>query len=149
MKTILRAITVITAALCVTPGASADEQVAGNNCPKPYLDIDVADSGQLQILEREFILYEACFIDYALALSEKVNARKAALDKEVPEDSWSAEREDEQIRAMDEAIKDLEAYGEALAQSRRDFKQVVRAILTKVPANVFNQWDAETKIAEP
>ena len=148
MKTRLRTIILLTATLCALPAICADEQVAGNNCPKPYLDIDFADQDQLQILEREFIFYEACFIDYAIAISEKVNARKKALDKEVPADSWTAEKEDEQIRAMDAAIKDLEAYGEALAQSRRDFEQVVRAILEKLPAKVFNQWNAETKVAE-
>ncbi len=148
MKTMFRTITMLAAILCATPGICADEQLAGNDCPEPYLDIDFSDPGQLQILEREFISYEACFIDYAIAISEKVSARKEALDEEVPEDSWTAEKEDEQIRAMDAAIRDLEAYGAALAKSRRDFERVVRAILKNVPAEVFNQWNAETKVAE-
>lgn len=129
--------------------AGADEQISQNTCPKPYLEIDYADEAQMQMLERDFIAYETCFLDYAIAISEKVNARKDALDKEVPEESWTAENEEEQVKAIEDAIEDLEAYGDALTRSRQDFEEVVRAILNEVPANTFNQWGAETKVAEP
>ncbi len=148
-KMMFRAIMMVTATLCMFSGVQADEQIAGNNCPKPYLIIDFEDQTQMQMLERDFISYEACFIDYAIAVSEKVTARKEALDNEVPEESWTDENEDEQIEIMDEALETMEAYGEVLDRSRQDFEELVQAILERVPAKVFNQWDAETKVVEP
>lgn len=130
-------------------GTGDDEQIPPNTCPKPYLEIDYEDQAQMKMLERDFISYETCFLDYAIAISERVNARKDALDKEVPEESWTAENEEEQVNAIEDAIEDLEAYGDALTRSRQDFEEVVRAILNEVPANIFNQWGAETKVAEP
>jgi len=144
-----RAIMVVTATLCVYSGIQADEQIAGNSCPKPYLNIDIEDQTQMQMLERDFISYEACFIDYAIAVSEKVSARTEALDSAVPDESWTEEDEDEQIEIMEDALEAIEAYGEALDRSRQDFEALVQTILEKIPANVFNQWDAETKVVEP
>ena len=149
MKMMLRAIMMVTATLSMFSGVQADEQIVGNNCAKPYLNIDFEDQTQMQMLERDFISYEACFIDYAEAVSEKVSARKEDLDNEVPEESWTDENEDQQIEIMDEALETIEAYGVALDRSRQDFEELVQAILEKVPANVFNQWDAETKVVEP
>jgi len=138
----------VAAVLSEFSGVQANEQITGNNCPKPYLNIDPEDQTQMQILERDFIAFEACFVDYAITVSEKVAAQKEALDNAVPEDSWTDENENEQIEIIEEALETIEAYGEALDRSRQDFKELVQAILEKVPANVFNQWDAETKVAQ-
>lgn len=149
MKMMFRAIMMVTATLCMFSGVQADEQIAGNNCPKPSLNIDFENQTQMQMLEHDFISYEACFKDYAIAVFEKVTARKEVLDNEVPEESWTDENEDDQVEIMEEALENMEAYGEALERSRQDFEELVRAILEKVPAKVFNQWNAETKVIEP
>jgi hypothetical protein len=149
MKKMIRSIVFVAATLCALTGVHADEQVASDICPKPYLDIDFEDQSHMQILERDFISYEACITDYAIAIVEKVRARKQALDTEVAEESWSEENEDEQTKAIEDALEDVEAYSEALARSRQDFERVVQAILGEIPADVFNQWGAETKVAQP
>jgi hypothetical protein len=147
MKMMLRAIMMATTILCMISGVQADEKITGNNCPKPSLNIDFEDPAQMQILEHDFIAYEECIKSYAIAMYERMAAINEVLENEVPKQSWTDENEDEQIKIIEEALETLEADGETLVRSRQDLEGLVRAILKNVPAKVFNQWDAETKIA--
>lgn len=146
---IIRTIMIVTATLCLYSGVQANEQIAGNSCPKPFLNIDFEDQTQIQMLEHDFVSYEECVIDYAITMHEKVAALLDVINSEIPEESWTDESEDDQVKILDEAIETMEAYSAALVRSRQDFEELVQAILEKVPARTFNQWDAETKVAEP
>ncbi len=76
-----------TATLGIFSGVQADDQIIDNSCPKPYLIIDIEYQTQMQMLDRDFISYEASVKENAIAVSEKVVAQKATLENAVPEKS--------------------------------------------------------------
>ncbi len=48
----------------------ADEQISGNTCPKPSLNIDFEEEAQVQMLEHDFKAYDACITDFATTANE-------------------------------------------------------------------------------
>ncbi len=142
MTPIHRAITRLLAAIALFSVVWADGQANDDSCAKPHLTIDFADETQVQLLAHDFAAYESCITDFILTTGDFVVARREAVERAVADESLSVE----QIEAE---LVTLVEYQEAAGRAKQDLKTVIDAILEDVPARVFNQWDAESKVAEP
>ena len=149
MKENYRVIMLLSAISFLFSVVQANEQIGGSICPKPSLNIDFEEETQVQMLEHDFEAYEACITDFATTANEVVIRQKQILDVEVTEESWTAENEQEQLALIEETLKIITAQQEALAQAKQDLKDVIAAIVEVVPVEIFNQWDVESKVAEP
>lgn len=99
------------------------------------------------MLGRDFVAYETCIIEFAVALSEKVAAQEEIVNGITQKDSWTDEDEEAQLRTLEQAIELIDSYNAALRSSSTELRGVVQAILEILPAAEFNEWDAQTKVA--
>ena len=137
------------AVLFLFSGVQAQEHEGNASCAKPGLSIDFESEDQMRLLERDFVAFEACVIDYVTALHAEVSALNEAIASVTKNESLTAADEDEVIEFLSESLQTMESYRASVERATKDLEGVVQAILENVPAGVFNQWDAQTKVAEP
>lgn len=143
----LRVFTIAAATLILLTGARADEQMVGASCVEPKLNIDVENESQIRLLEHDFVAYEACVIDYVSATHKELLALEEAVSDVVNEES--SMDDDEAVEFLEGVVEAMEMHREAIEGAKQNLEGMVRAILDKVPAKVFNQWNTATKVGEP
>ena len=148
MKVVYPELAIAAAALCLYSAVQAAEQFGSANCAKPNLNMDFQNQAQIRMLEHDFGAYEACVVDYVSAVHAKVRALEKAVVDLTNEEPLADEYDGDTVEFLDEMVETMEGYKESVDHAKRDLEIVVQAILERVPARIFNQWDAETKVVE-
>ena len=126
----------------------ADDTVAQFDCVEPSLNVDFDDASQLRMLERDFIAYEDCYIAYATTLQNLVAVHNEMLSRENPEENWANESEEVVLARLQNSLQVLTEGKESLDRASDSLRDLIARILEHVPADEFNEWDAQSKFVE-
>jgi len=138
MILVFRAAAMVAASVFLFSSAQA---TVDHTCIEPTLNIDPEDETQVQLLAQDFRAYEECIVDFAKSALEIMNASTETLELAFQDESFTPERAEAELKIMTE-------YRDAVTRAKQDLITLIEAILEKVPAEEFNQWDAVSKAAE-